>query len=316
MKAAVLNEYGQVPVYQDIEDPTTHNEDQIIVTPVASSIKRLDIGKAAGKHYTNFDPLPAVMGMDGVVRTDDGKLVFAMGLSGMMAEKAIVNKNQLVPIPDNLDPALAAAMPNVLMGSDIALTLRGKVKPGDVVLVNGATGSTGMMAVQMAKYRGASKVIATGRSESKLAELKKMGADEVIKLTDDDKEIEKQIKDLYANSSFSVIVDYLWGHPAEIILNALSRIKLVTPLTYVTIGQMAGAEINLASQLLRGRDLTIVGSGIGSFSGEDFMKYLQNELPKLYAYAAEGNLQLNVNKFSLADISTAWTASGRPVVMM
>ncbi|GAY72978.1 quinone oxidoreductase family protein [Lentilactobacillus kosonis] len=316
MKAAVLNEYGKVPVYQDIDDPIVKDSNQMIVTPVASSIKRLDIGKAAGKHYTNFDPLPAVMGMDGVAKTDDGKLVFAMGLSGMMAEKALVNKNQLVPVPNQLDPALAAAMPNVLMGSDIALTIRGKIKAGDVVLVNGATGSTGMMAVQMAKYRGASKVIATGRSESKLAELKSLGADDVVLLTDSDKDIERQIKELYKDNPISVIVDYLWGHPAEIIFNALSRIKLVKPLVYVTIGQMAGAEVTLTSQLFRSRDLTLVGSGIGSFDNQEFITYLQSELPKLYDYAAAGNLQLNVNKFALADISEAWEATGRPVIMI
>lgn len=316
MKAAVLTEYGKVPEYLDYKDPKTTNDQQIIVNPVASSIKRLDIGKAAGKHYTNFDPLPAVMGMDGVAKTDEGKLVFSMGLSGMMAEKAIVDKNRLVDVPADLDPAIAAAMPNVLMGSDVALTVRGNISDGDVVLVNGATGSTGTMAVQMAKYRGASKVIATGRNADKLESLKKIGADEIVVLSDSEAEITQQIKKIYDQYPISIVVDYLWGKPAEMILSALGQIQLARPLKFITIGQMAGPDINISSQLFRSRDLALIGSGIGSFEPIEFEKYLQTELPKLFRYAAAGKLELDVNIFKLDEISEAWNAPGRPVILI
>ncbi|WP_283678173.1 zinc-binding alcohol dehydrogenase family protein [Lentilactobacillus sp. Marseille-Q4993] len=316
MKAAILTQYGKSPKFQDISNPVASKQNEIIAHPIASSVKQLDIIKAAGKHYTNYDPLPAIMGMDGVVKLGDDNRFFAMGITGMMAENAIVDKTKLVPVPKGLSSSVAAALPNLLMGSDVALTERGGIRKNDVVFVNGATGSTGMMAVQLAKFHGASHIIATGRNQKTLDQLKDLGANETISLSGTDAEIETSIQKAYDEHPFDIIIDYLWGKPAELILNAFKKIKVTKSVKYITVGNMAGAEINLPSQILRSKDIQLIGSGIGSFKAEIFQSYLKTELPKIYEYAAAGNITININEFPLSEIEDAWNAKGRPVIII
>ncbi|EEI18567.1 L-threonine 3-dehydrogenase [Lentilactobacillus hilgardii] len=314
MKAAVLTNYGNVPEYQDFAEPKVMNDHQLMVSPKASSIKQLDISKAAGKHYTNFDPLPAVMGMDGVAELDDGTRIYAMGLTGMMAERAIIDKQNFIKLPNGLDSVKAAALPNALMGSDLALIEKGKIKQGDVVFVNGATGATGMMAVQLAKFHGASKIIATGRNSKILDHLKTIGADKTILINEPDEQIVKNVVSTYSEAPFDIVIDYLWGHPAEVIFDAFRKIKLAKHLKYITVGGMAGSDIQLSSQIFRSKDIELIGSGIGSFSSNVFQNYLRNNLPLVFDYAASGHLDMNLNVFPLSQISTAWVAHGRSVV--
>lgn len=316
MKAAVLNAYGKVPEYQDFPDPKVTNDNQLLVSPKASSIKQLDISKAAGKHYTNFDPLPAVMGMDGVAELDDGTRVYAMGITGMMAEKALIDGRKMVKLPAGLDNVRAAALPNALMGSDVALVERGHIKQGDIVLVNGATGATGMMAVQLAKFHGTAKVIATGRNAQSLDKLKTVGADITIQINGTDDQIVKQIIEAYDEAPFNLVVDYLWGHPAELIFKALRKIKLQKHLKYISVGGMAGSDITLPSQVLRSKDVELIGSGIGSFAPDVFPTYLKTQLPSIFDYAADDHLYINLQVFPLDQVAKAWEASGRSVITM
>lgn len=315
MKAAVLSAYGQVPQYQDFPAPTPQNDNEIVVRPKAASIKQLDIIKAAGKHYTNFDPLPAVMGMDGVAQLNDDVLVYANGITGMMAEQAVIDKRTMLPLPAGLDIAVAASIPNALSGSDGALTIQGKIKSGEVVLVNGATGATGTMAVQMAKYRGASFVIATGRNEAALAELRQHGADATINLRQADDLVKADLKRLYAEHPIDLVVDYLWDRPAELILAAIGETQLRGPVRYVSIGQMAGATITLPSQLLRSRNLVLVGSGIGSIPAPILREYMQKTLPEVFDYAAAGHLYLQPSVAPLSQVAEVWS-QGQSVLEM
>jgi NADPH:quinone reductase-like Zn-dependent oxidoreductase len=316
MKAAVLTEYGKTPEYRDFPEPEVANDQQLLVSPKASSIKQLDISKAAGNHYTNFDPLPAVMGMDGVAELDDGTRVYAMGITGMMAEKAIIDKRHFLKLPAGLDNARAAALPNALMGSDLALIEKGKIKEGDVVFVNGATGATGMMAVQLAKFHGAATVIATGRNQQTLNRLKSIGADMTISLSQPDDQVIKMVISAYEKAPFDTIIDYLWGHPAELVLEAIRRLTLARRITYITVGGMASAAISLPSQILRSKDIVLIGSGIGSFSAKVFQNYLSNNLPVLFEYAANDHLYMNLNVFPLSQVATAWSSTGRSVIMI
>ena len=127
MKAAILSKYGKLPVYQDFPDPVVHKADETLIYPTASAIKQLDISKAAGTHYTKFDKLPSVVGTDGVGITDAGDRIYTMGITGMMAEKAIIKKKGGIIIPKGLDDGVAAAIPNTLVGSDLALMVKGGI---------------------------------------------------------------------------------------------------------------------------------------------------------------------------------------------
>src|SRR6202000_2443035 len=89
-------------------------------------------------------------------------------------------RKHCIPWPDDVDDITAAAIANPGMSAWAALMERAHFKAGETVLVNGATGTAGRLAVQLAKYFGAGKVIATGRNEAELEQVKALGADVVV----------------------------------------------------------------------------------------------------------------------------------------
>jgi len=241
-----------------------------------------------------------------------------MGLTGMMAEQALVAQNRWTVLPEGLDLALAAALPNALLGADAAMRYRARIKPGEVVLINGATGATGMVAVQVAKYHGAKTIIATGRNPLALQTLTELGADEVISLHQPDEAIIDQLKDIFSRTPINIVQDYLWGHPIELILSALVTGPPHQRIRIVSVGEMAGASITLNSGLLRSRDIELIGSGIGSLSPQEIGHYMQHEMPTMLTVAASGQLTLPVNVMPLSEVEEAWrqaAASSERIVL-
>jgi NADPH:quinone reductase-like Zn-dependent oxidoreductase len=229
-----------------------------------------------------------------------------MGITGMMAEKALIHKDKWIAVPDGLDDATAAALPNALVGSDIPLRIKGNIKSGDVVLINGATGGTGMIAVQMAKFHKAGTIIATGRNPEALDKLKRLGADVIISLNQPDHAIIEAFKRTYMATPFGIVVDYLWGKSMELFLQALSEIPSQTQTKIIAVGEMGRKSITLASDSLRSRDIIILGSGIGSFSPRVIAEYLQNVLPEVFDYAAHGGIEIDTELLPLKNIEDAW----------
>lgn len=309
-----------LPTYREVAPPVPVHEEQVLVTVRAAAIKQLDLLKVAGAHYTHYDTLPTVVGLDGVGVLPDGRRIYAMGLTGMMAEQALVARNRWTLLPDSLDDALAAALPNALVGADVPLRYRAKIERGDVVLINGATGSSGMMAVQLAKYHGAASVIATGRNPIALQKLLDLGADEVVSLTQADTAVVAQLQALHTRTPIRSVIDYLWGHPTELLLAALQAVPSAQTIRLVTVGEMAGATLTVDSSVLRSRDIELLGSGIGSLPPHTITHYLQHEMPALLTYAAAGQLQLDVTSLPLHDVTHAWqqaaSASQRLVLTM
>lgn len=307
MKAAILQQFGKAPQYGDFPDPVPGNEQQIVMTVKAASIKQLDKAKASGNHYTSNASLPAVVGFDGAGVLDDGTRVYAMGLTGMLAEKALIDKDKWVPLPDNIDFKLAAALPNMLLGSDMALLYRGGIKRGDVILINGATGVTGMVATQVARLHGASKVIVTGRNPDSLRQLKELGADETISLKQDDELFVSQLTAIQNATPIDIVLDYIWGHPIELILSALGGASVVHPVKIVSVGEMAGATIALSGSSLRSHPIEILGSGFGSMTQEQVQIYMKDVLPSIFNMASEGQIKIDIESVSLKDVEEAWT---------
>jgi len=320
MKAAVLKHLGDVPVYGDFPDPTPQNADQLVLKVKAAALKNIDKLKTAPGTYLSYRELPAVVGIDGVGVLEDGTTVYAQGITGMMAEKALITKGRYTVLPDGIDLALAAALPNAVLGSAMALHARAKLKAGDVVVINGATGVTGKVAVQVAKHLGASRVIAIGRNESALQKLKALGADDIVHLGEDDKAVVHRLKEIEKQTPVDIVIDYLWGRPAELLIQALRvegpntnmhKIKLVT------VGDMAGHNMTLNSSALRSADIEILGSGLGNLTPKDFMEFGAVLLPKMFALAVEGKLTLDTHKEDLKDIHAAWhsPANGKRIVL-
>jgi NADPH:quinone reductase-like Zn-dependent oxidoreductase len=313
MKAAVLHHLGTSPVYEDFPDPDPQNTDQLLLHVKASAIKNIDKLRAGGKHYASYTQLPIVVGIDGAGILDDGRRVYAQGITGMIAEKALVSKDAVINIPDQLDFDLAAALPNAVMGSAMALRFRAKMGKGNVVLINGATGVTGQMAVQMVKQYGASKIIVVGRDQVMLEKCKTLGADTLISLAQDDEQIINQIKEIHLHNPIDIVIDYLWGHPMELILKALKGggiNNFTHQVRIVTVGDMAGEVINLSSGILRSSAIEILGSGLGSLSREDFSIYNTQILPDIFQLAAEGKIVMDLMTERLENIEKVWSEAG------
>ena len=204
------------------------------------------------------------MGGDGVGLLPNGTRVFALGTGGMLAERAVVAKNRLVPVPAALGDAPAAALPNAVAGAAMALRFRAGLHPGETVLINGATGVTGRVAVQLAKLYGARKVIATGRNPASLQALLELGADEIISLEQPLPQLSAQLRALHAESPLDVIIDYLWGSSAELLLDVVKGSGSFTHRTrFVSVGSMLGDTVQLSTRGTAQHRYTPVGLGPG-----------------------------------------------------
>lgn len=308
MKGAILHELGQVPKFGTVEEPTTLQEGQYLLRVTAAAIKNLDKARTSGKHYASYTNLPAVVGNDGIGYLENGTRVYGQGITGMIAEKAIISSNY-TPIPKDLDDATAAALPNAILGSAMPLIIRARLEEGQNVLFNGATGVTGQVAVQIAKHYGANEIIVTGRNEAILEQLKAFGATQTLVLTDDNEALQQQIKAIHRVTPIDIVIDYLWGKPFQAILNAFKGSDidhLTSTVKIVTAGDMAGKEIQLTSAILRSTDIQLMGSGFGSLTKEELIVFNKVILPEMFLLAAQGKLQIRTEVHPLEEIERVW----------
>jgi NADPH:quinone reductase-like Zn-dependent oxidoreductase len=318
MKAAVLHAFGEAPRYEDFPDPTPE-KDEVIMQVKAASLTNVSKSRARGSHYDSHRQLPAVCGVDGMGILSDGTRVFGGGCRppyGMMAERAAVPLH--LPVPDGIDDVTAAALPNPALSSWLPLVWRAKLKPCETVLVLGATGVAGKLAIQIAKHLGAGRVVAAGRNESVLEGLGNLGADATIPLDRADKALFEAFVAEASNKSFDVILDYVWGHPAEVLLGALTGHDLEaepSPIRYVSIGAMAGPTAAVPSETLRSSGLEIYGAGGGSIPRQAIFEVL----PKMFSLAAGGGLHIDTEPVPLAEVEKAWRrqdTNGRRLVLV
>src|SRR6266404_2946405 len=225
MKAAVLQALGKAPRFEDFPEPTAGNE-EALVRVHAASLKSVDKQLASGSHYASPRELPVICGTDGLGMLEDGERVFFGGPRrpyGAMAELTVAPRAFCFPVPAAIDDATAAALPNPGVSAWLSLTQRAKLAPGETVLILGATGVTGQLAVQIAKILGAKRVVAAGRNEEVLNALRELGADETIRLNQPDQDLIEAFRRAAGEKGFDVIVDYLWGAPTEALLAAVAR---------------------------------------------------------------------------------------------
>jgi NADPH:quinone reductase-like Zn-dependent oxidoreductase len=202
----------------------------------------------------------------------------------------------------------------------MGLKFKANIQQGDVVLINGATGFTGRVAVQIAKHYGAKKVIATGRNQQSLDELLSLGADETISVLQDDESFKKQITAIHSETPIDIIVDYLWGHTAEMILACIKGDGSFTnKIRYVSVGGMSGDLIQLSAANLRSVNLQLTGSGLGAWSKPQVAELFSEIFPEMFALAAAGKLKVETIKVKLADIAELWKLevdNGRRLVVV
>jgi NADPH:quinone reductase-like Zn-dependent oxidoreductase len=310
MKAALVTGPGIVPACAEFPTPPARpGLDRIAVS--AAAISHVTRARAAGGHYSSSADFPFIAGVDGVGRREDGSRVyFAMPEAplGSMAEVTLVRGDQIVPLPDGLDDATAAAIAIPGASSWVAFTERAKLERGQTVLINGATGAAGSLAVKIARHLGAARIIATGRNEAVLATL---GADATLPLAAPD--LARRAAEHFA-AGVDIVIDYLWGESAEQLLIAAAK---ASPdhhaVRYIEIGSASGGEITLPSPVLRSTAITLMGSGLGSIPLPRFIA----RAGEMIAAATAAGLTLSTRAVPLADIATAWADDGtRTVITM
>jgi NADPH:quinone reductase-like Zn-dependent oxidoreductase len=304
MKAAIVTRAGQSPVYGDFEEPAP-SAGECRVNVIAAAISHVAKSRASGKHYSSSGHFPFVVGIDGVGRLDDGRRVYFVlpnAPHGAMAERTVVSSRQCLPLPDDLDDLTAAAIANPGMSSWAAYTERAKLQAGETVLVNGATGSSGRLAVQIAKHLGAKKVIATGRNAETLKVIAKLGADVTIPLMEADDALENAFMEQFVQG-VDVVIDYLWGRSAERLLIAAARAGADgVPIRFVQIGSVSGSDMTLPSAVLRSSAIIMMGSGLGSVPA----RRLVHCIGELLRVAGPAGFEIAAQAVPLCEVENAW----------
>ena len=314
MKAAVVVEAGQPPVYGDFKDPVPAPGKSIIRVS-ASSISHVTKSRASGVHYSSHGELPFVPGIDGTGITEDGQRVYFLSPEtpyGGMAQLCLVDDQHRAALPDGLDEQLAAAIAIPGMSSWAALVERANLRAGETVLINGATGTSGRLAIQIAKHLGVKKVIATGRRPSD--DLRALGADVIVPLVEDRDDLEETFKSVF-HGGVDIVLDYLWGRSAETLITAAAKAGPEgVPIRYVEIGSMSGRDINLPSAALRSSALQLMGSGMASVPFPRLLEAIKGVLRA----APSAGFRAAIKPMPLMDVSRAWPAaeSGSRIVLV
>lgn len=311
MNAAVLHAFNEPPRFEQFSEPIAE-ENEVIVHVRAAALKPVDKQMAAGTHYASPREFPVVCGIDGVGRLEDGTRVFFGGARrpyGAMAERTVVPRVQCFLVPEELDDVTAAAIPNPGVSAWLSLKHSARLAAGETVLILGATGVTGKLAVQIAKILGAGRVVAAGRNEHVLSTLRELGADSTIRLDKPDEELIAAFRREAGEKRFDVVIDYLWGRPTEALLKAISGEKFAigeSETRLVEVGESAGSTITLPAAVLRSTALTILGTG-----GMPSWDILTDAFQQVMSHAASGKLRIETERVPLREVEDAWPRDQR-----
>lgn len=318
MNAAILHAFDKPPAFEQFPDPVAQ-EDEVLVHVKAAALKPVDKQIASGSHYASPRALPVICGMDGAGLLEDGARVYFAGCRppyGAMAQRAVVSRHHCVPLPDAVDDATAAALINPGVSAWLTLAHRAKLVRGETVLILGATGVTGKLAIQIAKTLGAGRVVAAGRNEQALSILHELGADATIQLDKPAEDLRKEFAQQAGDTGYNVIVDYVWGRPTEALLDSMTRkefASVTSEARLVQVGESAGQTISLPAAVLRSTALTILGT-----AGIPPREALMDAFQQVISRAVSGKLRIAVEQVPLQDVESAWqrNSRGRRLVLM
>src|ERR1700728_992799 len=220
MRAAVLREYS-VPVPGEFEEPSA-GAGQAVVEVLAAGLNPVDVAICAGRFYAGKPPLPCVAGREGVGMLDGARVYFDGPVApfGSMAQRALVDPDDTYSVPDGVPDGVAVALGISGLAAWLALTWRAKLEPGEHVLVLGASGVLGQIAVQAAKLLGAARVVAGARSAEGLERCLALGADAAVRLGEPD-DLPAALREA-AEDRIDVVLDPLYGEPLVAAVNAAS----------------------------------------------------------------------------------------------
>ena len=302
MRAAVVSRFDAPPLYGDFPEPVA-GEGELVIRVRAAPLSPIVKSLAAGRHYSGSAETHFVPGIEGVGIGPDGKRIYFLFPKvpfGSMASYALVSARSVVPVPESVDDAQAAAVVTAGLSSWVALTRRAGFQRGESVLINGATGSAGGLAVQITAWLGAGRIIATGRNREKLNRLPRNVEKIVLDDTADD-----ALKQAFSGK-VDVVLDYLWGEPAGRIITQATANRgsgLGEPrLRFIQMGSMAGDSLGVSAASLRSSGLEILGSGIGSLSVAELI----TGAGQLLMAIPQGKFATPVRTCALSEVSRIW----------
>jgi NADPH2:quinone reductase len=300
MRAAVLTAHGSVPELQDHPDPQPA-PGAAVLDVAAAAMNPIDVRVATGQFPLERYDVPYVAGKEGVgVRDDGARFYFEYSVKpyGAFAERTLVADEDLYPVPDGLEPALAVCLGVSGLAAWLGLAWRGRLAAGETVLVLGASGVVGQIAVQAAKLLGAGRVVAAARDEAALERAGRLGADALVSLRGD---YAAELKDAAGGNGYDLVLDPLWGEPAVAAIAALARFGRI-----VNLGQSAGASAELTSASVRSTPIDLLGY-TNYTAGEDRKR---EAFAAMAEHAAAGRLSVEIERLSLDDVPEAWQRQG------
>lgn len=314
MHAAVVHRHGEPPEYRSHPAPR-RGAGQALIRITAAPVNPLDVLCASGTSYFGRPPLPYVPGTQGVGVIEEadtlqpGQRVWFSCDAGMrpgdgaLAERCLADEAAVRPLPSAVSDDLAAALGLSAIAAWMALTWRGALRPGERVLVLGASGTVGQVAIQAARLLGASRVVAACRDPHGMDRAACLGADAVADLTGDDTEaIAHRLRRAVAGR-LDLVIDPLWGRPAEAAVRVLSAGGRL-----VNLGSSAGADAGFGSAAVRSSMISILGYTNNALSQHQKAAALD----EILAHAAAGRLTADREAIPLADVAHGWTRCGQP----
>jgi NADPH:quinone reductase len=297
VKAALIRAVGALPEVGEAPEPVG-----VAIEVLAAPLNPIDLAVSRGVLASGHPELPYVPGCEAVGRTADGRLVWLFGGSlgrtsnGALAEQATVGDASVVEVPNAADPAQAAALGIAGLAGWLPFAWRAPLTGGEEVLVLGATGSVGLVAVQTAKLLGAARIVAAGRSAAGLQRAADHGADATLRL-DEAGDLVAAFRDAFDGAGPSYVFDPLWGEPgAAAVLAAASRARIVN------LGQSAGPTAALSSEAVRFKGLSILGMSVYNLPADA----LAEQYRRLVEHANAGDIRLDIEQIPLASVADAW----------
>jgi NADPH2:quinone reductase len=306
MRAAVLSSYGEAPRAADRDEPAAADGEAVIEL-LAAALNPADLAIASGTFPAGSPTLPYVPGIEGVGRVVEsarfapGTRVWASGrglgvaADGSFSERFVAAEAALYPVPDDADDIVAAALGQVGLAAWVPLTWLAPVREREVVLVLGATGNVGTVAVQAARLLGAGRIVGVGRDEARLTHLTELGADATVALGGEG--FRERLAAACEGASPTLVVDTLWAEPVEAAAAAAGQ-----GARFVHLGQSAGPSATLASGLVRGKQLQILGYSNFAVPGD----VLARGYAEVVGHAAAGRIRLATRAVALEQVDEAW----------
>jgi NADPH2:quinone reductase len=297
VRAARIAELGTLPETVEVEGDGD-------VEILAVALNPLDLAVGSGRFPGGHPPLPYVPGSEAVGLVGGRRMYlfgqgFGVSRDGFLAEHVDFPEAAAFPVPEGVDDAVAVVCGIAGVAGWVPVSRRAPVEPGDRVLVLGATGTVGSVALQAARLLGAERIVAAGRDPAKLERALELGADATVALDGDD--LAERFRATCGGDGPTLVVDPLWGEPARAAVDAAARRARI-----VQLGQSAGPEATLTSGSVRLKALSILGHSNFGLSPDE----LRSAYVEVVEHVAAGRISIDFETFALDDVAAAWQAQG------